>query len=105
MPTGECPLLPVVAESIMKYCSWEKAWRAGCWAALGNATQAKYELQLTIQRDFEVRFMAIGTEQHQIVANYIIRVTSLTTTLRMSSKLMLILATLLLSWYGIDSLR
>lgn len=36
------------------YYRWEKVWRAGCWAALGNATQAKYELQLTIQRDFEV---------------------------------------------------
>jgi hypothetical protein len=40
-------------------CSWEKAWRAACWAALGNATQAQYELQLTIQRDFEVRAMDI----------------------------------------------
>jgi alpha-L-fucosidase 2 len=41
----------------MLYYSWEKAWRAACWAALGNATQAQYELQLTIQRDFEVRSM------------------------------------------------
>jgi alpha-L-fucosidase 2 len=35
---------------------WEKVWRAACWAALGNATQAKYELQLTMQRDFKVHF-------------------------------------------------
>ncbi|KAG2178795.1 hypothetical protein INT43_001641 [Umbelopsis isabellina] len=49
---------------------WEKAWRAACWAALGNATQAQYELQLTIQRDFEVNlFDNYSADVFQIDAN------------------------------------
>jgi alpha-L-fucosidase 2 len=36
----------------MLYYSWEKAWRAACWAALGNATQAQYELQLWYDQCF-----------------------------------------------------
>ncbi|KAM3579897.1 hypothetical protein VKS41_007618 [Umbelopsis sp. WA50703] len=49
---------------------WEKAWRAACWAALGNATQAQYELQLTIQRDFEGNlFDNYSADVFQIDAN------------------------------------
>ncbi|KIJ56403.1 glycoside hydrolase family 95 protein [Sphaerobolus stellatus SS14] len=31
---------------------WEKAWRAACWAQLGNASEFYHELTYTLQRNF-----------------------------------------------------
>ncbi|KAH9923863.1 glycoside hydrolase family 95 protein [Fomitopsis serialis] len=40
---------------------WEKAWRAACWAQLGNASEFYFELSYTIERNIAPNLFSIYT--------------------------------------------